>query len=559
MTSYLKEAREILKKYWGYEDFRPLQKKALEAVSSGNNVLAIMATGAGKSLCFQVPALMNAGLTWVVSPLISLMKDQVSALASRNIPAVYLASDIPVARQKLLLKELSRQRSGLVYLSPEKIKDPWIQKYWREHPPVGVVIDEAHCISLWGYDFRPDYFLLGKRIKKFYNGQVLAFTATASPVVREDIKNNLGGKEWSLVEGSFVRDNIQLNAWYGEQKLEKFMELVREEERPMLIFAGSRAGTENTAAYLERFFPWAVSSYHAGMSKRIRESIQDDFLKGRVGILVATSAFGMGVDKPDIRTVIHIDLPFSVDAFYQEIGRAGRDGKPSKHFLLQSGNDVDMAIHRLENSFPNDDIIAEIFSSMENRTYRELCAKYGNEQIRQLLLIWWINGIIQLKKTGNDWRIILLDKKMKLAEEIIEQRKSLLLKRFFYLEKYVHTENCRMRYLVKYFGEEAKDCGRCDYCRGEVYSGEWRHPAPEELELLNRIAQVDGKYKLKTLAKHLLFSKSSTASKMPLPAMLTQLQKLADSELIRMPRLAGFRVFLTGRGQYLLEKREKGI
>jgi len=552
-------ALSFLKKNWGFDEFRPLQKKIIEAVFSQSNVLGIMATGGGKSLCFQIPALMAEGLTWVISPLISLMKDQVERLNEVGIRAIRLTSDIPSYIQQQELEELKKHNNGLVYISPEKLKRSDIMKFWRDYPPAYVVVDEAHCISLWGHDFRPDYYQLGARLNQLRHGPVLAFTATASPTVREEIISVLGGSNWESIIGSFVRENIRLHTYYGSGKVEKFNELMKTVKTPMIVFANSRARVEKTAAYMAENFTADVAAFHAGLESHRKTQLQNMFLNDELEVLVATSAFGMGVDKSNIRTIIHLDLAPTVDAFYQEMGRAGRDGEEADHYLLQTEFDVDNLTRRILNKFPELETARSWWKELNQTGYNRLAKDADPKQLQTTMEHWWVSDLIRFEKTEKDWLIFKLRDNFEEAWNKLEAFKTETLKRFYFLEKYVHVDFCRMQYLVNYFDEKAEPCGKCDVCLNPVEKGASEYHSAADRALLRKILEVDGQYKLKALARHLILNPSEKSillkdtSIKPLPDLIEDLHRLTGSNLIRAPRLAGFNVFLTGKGRYLID------
>jgi len=333
-------AKELLQKYWGHDSFRPLQQEIIGSVLAGRDTLAILATGSGKSLCYQLPALRLGGLTLVISPLIALMKDQVDDLNRRGIPAAAWTSALDSRGRAQLEKGIQNGSLRLLFVSPERCVQPAFLSCLRDCPVRLIAIDEAHCISAWGHNFRPEYRQLATLRRTFSSVPVIALTATATPDVRKDIARQLGLVRPQEFVGSFDRTNLT----YRVQKktdpelfLRNYPGLHRRESG--IIYCRSRQETEDLAGSLKKR-GFAIAAYHAGLSQQVRESVQDAFLTGKLQAVCATIAFGMGIDKPDVRFVIHTSLPRSPEAYYQETGRAGRDGEPGECVLLYSPSDA---------------------------------------------------------------------------------------------------------------------------------------------------------------------------------------------------------------------------
>ncbi|MBB5224674.1 RecQ family ATP-dependent DNA helicase [Treponema ruminis] len=333
----------VLKSVFGYDSFRLLQKDIITNVLKGKDTLAIMPTGGGKSLCYQIPALIFEGLTVVVSPLISLMQDQVAALNANGINAVFLNSTVEWEDYKDSMNSIRRGETKIVYVSPEGLMTPKINDLLHD-PRVTVsciTIDEAHCVSEWGHDFRPDYLEISSLRAQFKNAVFLALTATATPHVREDIIQNLKLKNPALLVSSFDRPNIYLDVRQkGRNALEQVIECIkRHNDESGIIYCFSKRQVDELTDQLSDL-GYSVSNYHAGLLDSVRADHQTKFIRDQVQIMVATLAFGMGIDKPNVRFVIHYDMPKSLEQYYQEIGRAGRDGLPSEALLLYSAGDI---------------------------------------------------------------------------------------------------------------------------------------------------------------------------------------------------------------------------
>ncbi len=333
-------AKELLQKYWGHTAFRPLQQEIIGSVLLGQDTLAILATGSGKSLCYQLPALRFGGVTLVVSPLIALMKDQVDDLNRRGIPAAAWTSALDSRGRARIEDSLREGTLRLLFVSPERCVQPAFLSCLRDCTLRLIAVDEAHCISAWGHNFRPEYRQLASLRRMFSGVPVIALTATATPDVRKDIARQLGLVRPQEFVGSFDRTNLT----YRVQKktnpdifLRTYLGHHRNESG--IVYCRSRQETEDLARSAKKC-GFAVAAYHAGLSRQVRDSVQDAFLKGELQAVCATIAFGMGIDKPDVRFVVHTSLPRSPEAYYQETGRAGRDGEPGECVLLYSPGDA---------------------------------------------------------------------------------------------------------------------------------------------------------------------------------------------------------------------------
>ena len=332
-----------LRHRFGFESFRHGQREVMEAVLNRRDVLAVMPTGQGKSLCFQLPATLTAGLTVVISPLIALMKDQVDALRTRGIAASSFHSSLPRTERDRVIQDMRLGKLRLLYLAPERIQHDWFIRHVRMAGPSLLVVDEAHCISHWGHDFRPDYLRLGELRRQLDSPPCLALTATATTRVQQDIRDKLEFREPLTVITGFRRPNLRFAVEICSSKADKqkmLQSLLRETPTgTTLIYCSTRRHVEELAHSLRTQYP-GVNYYHAGLADDLRVSIHEQFSQDRIRILVATNAFGMGIDKPDVRLVVHYDVPGSLEAYYQEAGRAGRDGGHAQCVLLFQQSDV---------------------------------------------------------------------------------------------------------------------------------------------------------------------------------------------------------------------------
>ena len=350
---------EVLKKYWGYDSFRPKQEDIVRAALEGKDVLAILPTGGGKSVCFQVPALMREGIAIVVTPLIALMKDQVQNLNDRGIKALCVNAGMGRREVDLTLNNAAYGDFKFLYVSPERLGTPLFKSYLQEMNVSFIVVDEAHCISQWGYDFRPDYLQIGK-VREMVDAPVIALTATATPQVAEDMMNRLGFDEKCLIKSGFERPNLSYIVRRCEDKLGQMLNICNSVAGTGIVYVRSRKKTEELAAFLSAN-GISASFYHAGLGPDSRSDRQARWKSGEIRVMVCTNAFGMGIDKPDVRFVIHFDVPDSPEAYFQEAGRGGRDGKRSFAVTIWNASDT-KRLHQIATvSFPSLEYIEDIY------------------------------------------------------------------------------------------------------------------------------------------------------------------------------------------------------
>jgi len=378
---YLQQARECMAKDFGFRDFRPGQESILEAVFSGEDTLVVMPTGGGKSLCYQLPGLIRPGACLVISPLIALMKDQVDSLRVRDLPVVSVHSLMGMGEQDEALKRIAAGACKIIYASPERLRNGLFMNALKKQPVSLVAVDEAHCISEWGHDFRPDYLRIRQALDSLGGPQMIALTATATERVREDIIHQLRLRAPRLFITGFDRKNLHFEVTPvkgPEEKLSCLASRLDGLQGGVIVYAGTRKGVENIVRYLGRQGIEA-SGYHAGMEEGDRSRIQEAFLEGRIDLIVATNAFGMGIDRSDIRMVIHQHLPGTVEAYYQECGRAGRDGETSVCLLLFSAGDRRLQEFFIESSYPPREVVLAVYEALLQRqedpvwlTYREI-------------------------------------------------------------------------------------------------------------------------------------------------------------------------------------------
>lgn len=353
----------VLKQHWGYDSFRPRQEEIINSILSGRDTIGLLPTGGGKSITFQVPALMIDGLTLVITPLISLMKDQVDNLRQRHIPACYLHAALTRRESELVIDRCRLGKAKMLYLSPEKLVSKSFVDTLRQLPVKMIVVDEAHCISQWGYDFRPSYLKIAELRKLFPSAPVLALTASATPEVVDDIARQLGMKSPAVFRLSFTRKNLSYIVRYADNKEGKLVEILSRVGGCAIVYVRSRKRTREIAQALCKA-GISASFYHAGLAPEEKEERQNAWKNDEVRVMVATNAFGMGIDKPDVRIVVHVDLPSSLEEYYQEAGRAGRDGLESLAVIVASRHDKATLKRRLAEAFPDKDLIRSIYNNV---------------------------------------------------------------------------------------------------------------------------------------------------------------------------------------------------
>lgn len=358
------DLHDILHRYWGYDSFRPLQLEIIQSVLAGNDTIGLLPTGGGKSLTFQIPAMALEGLTIVISPLISLMKDQVDNLRKRRIPAAYLGAGMTRSEADYTYERLRQGRLKLLYLAPERLARENFIARMRGWNVSLIVVDEAHCISQWGYDFRPSYLGLSLLREAFPLVPVLALTASATPQVVNDIADKLSLRNHAVFSRSFARPNISFLVRITEDKASKLVTILNSTHGSAIVYVRSRKRAREIAEMLITA-GISASYYHAGLEMHEKSERQEAWQTDRTRVIVATTAFGMGIDKPDVRLVVHIDLPSTLEEYYQEAGRAGRDGEHSIAVILASSRDKAVFARRLNEAFPERDFI--------NRVYDEVC------------------------------------------------------------------------------------------------------------------------------------------------------------------------------------------
>lgn len=359
------DIHKILLEYWGYNSFRPMQEEIIKSVLDGKDSLALLPTGGGKSICYQVPALAKEGVCLVVSPLIALMRDQVDQLYKRKIKAFAIYSGMHFNEIEVALNNAVYGEAKLLYVSPERLATPHFREVLQHMNVNLLAVDEAHCISQWGYDFRPPYLQISEIREILPDVPVLAVTASATPEVVDDIQDKLGFKTKNLIRQSFERENLAYVVLHEENKNGRVVNMFKKVAGSAIVYAGTRRRTYEFARLLQKN-GISADHYHAGLDARERTEKQQRWMSGEIRVMVATNAFGMGIDKPDVRLVVHIDLPGSIEAYFQEAGRAGRDLKKSWATLFYQDSDLLEAEKQFESSFPEIETIRRVYQALGN-------------------------------------------------------------------------------------------------------------------------------------------------------------------------------------------------
>ena len=484
------DLNEALRRHFGYKRFYPGQEEVIRRVLAGKDTLAILATGAGKSLCYQLPALLLPGTTVVVSPLIALMKDQLDMLADAGISGtIALNSTLTEDEETAHLARIAGGNLKLIYVTPERLEDEsFVDLVKRLHIPL-FVVDEAHCISQWGHDFRPAYLNLGRVISALGHPTVLALTATATPAVREDITTQLGISHAKSIVRGFDRPNLVYEVARASSDDDKMRALRNKLAGPLrnslgIIYTATIKNTYAVSEYLREELGMDADVYHSKLQKAERDRVHDHFMNEDVKVVVATNAFGLGIDKPNIRFVIHYDLPGSVEAYTQEAGRAGRDGDESLCLLLYRQSDTRVQNYFLTGKYPDVEEVQKVYGTLQYFEQQDNGVSLSDLRKISQLPLTKLKVILALLKKGGFIRNVSKgtyglppelkkrsDRSLNLAS--YETKKSYDQSKLAMMLQYCETRSCRRKFILNYFGEEydRPNCGACDNCRAALAKG----------------------------------------------------------------------------------------
>lgn len=475
----MERARALLRRHWGHDDFRPLQRPALRAVLAGRDLLAVLPTGAGKSVCFQVPALLASGLTLVVSPLVSLMEDQVAGLVRRGLPAAVLTAATGRARRRAVRRAIADATLRLLYVAPERLGNPGFASALDRARVHRIVVDEAHCVSEWGHDFRPAYRRIARLYGRLGRPPVAAFTATATPETRADVRASLELADPVVLLASPDRPNLR---WAVRRERDRdasaltAVETARRGPGAGVIYVPTRRRSVLVAdALLRRGV--AAAPYHAGLPDRARRVLQERFLAGAVRVVSATTAFGMGVDHPSIRTVCHAGSPSSLEAYVQQAGRAGRDGEPARCVLFAHRGDIALQRRLLRRSWPPPSLVRAVWRVLEpgrpatvDRLRSRLGTRRSTSEVEGALRLLARFDLVRPRPPGR-WERAPGRLAGRFDPAACRRGRRRGQRRLREMARYVRARRCRRATVAAYFGARPPPCAGCDRCDGAARPG----------------------------------------------------------------------------------------
>lgn len=476
---------EKLNKYFGFASFRPGQEEAIQSLLSGKHTVAVMPTGSGKSLIFQLAAMYLPGITLVISPLIALMKDQVDSLEKHGISATFINSSISISEQSLRLKRMSDGKYRIVYLAPERLRNSRFLEGIKEIKVSLLAIDEAHCISEWGHDFRPDYLHIAKFREEIGFPTTVALTATATPQVQTDISRLLQLEKPTLIVNGFNRPNLVLTVRHVLDSIHRYSvlrdSLLSQPDGATIIYTGTRRDTEEVAEFVSSELGLRACYYHAGLENEKRTQIQNDFIHKKISVIVATNAFGMGIDRSDVRQVIHFSMPGSLESYYQEAGRAGRDGLPARALLLYNSGDRSLQEFFIRISTISKEELLKIYKALNANNHQEiviagetLSMLTGLNEIKIRVGLSTLEQVGIVDRLGDEGSQMILKKNQWQEERInqavlrFNQQQSIKAKQLQSMIHYAESDQCRRNIILRYFGDKsyvAVDVC-CDNCIG---------------------------------------------------------------------------------------------
>ena len=476
-----KQIHQVAQLKFGYESLRSGQEAAIKAILKGHDTLAVMPTGSGKSAIYQIATVLIPGPTVIISPLLALQRDQAESIAQQDLGEVaVLNSTIPTAERQETFEALEEQELDFLFLAPEQFNNPEILERLQNSKPSLFVVDEAHCISEWGHDFRPDYLRLGAVIEALGHPRILALTATAAPTVRDEIIQRLGMRDPQVIVQGFDRPNIWLGVKRFEDEQEKQQALLKwaaRAKKPGIIYVATRKKAEEVAEALCDKGVKAIF-YHAGMKAKEREDAQTAFMGDEAEVVVATTAFGMGVDKPNVRFVFHYDISDSVDSYYQEIGRGGRDGEKAFALLFYCPDDLNIRRFLASSGQIDVELIEQVATAVQEQdepvSLRDLQEQTNLSQSKLTKALSRLEqvGVVETLPTGEVVPSEQPPEVSEAAEEAVlaqERYQQYLRSRLEMIRGYAEVRDCRRKYLLNYFGETlAEPCGFCDNCKAGV-------------------------------------------------------------------------------------------